>query len=247
MARFSRFRRFSATPRRSWYRRRGFGSRPGTLSTKLQVCQFHTLLSFTMQESNTTPADPNFTVQSLTPWSNAPDGGFDRSWLLHGIVWDCALWPVSTIANGTTETVGLPTGSREYAPVCAYWFVDTFDPQSESPVAFLNTPRGPFFETPPVVGPGGADDADFPIRVLRRKYKLIRARVNSSTQENNVDQASLSGLQWSGTIRKSVPVDSRQALYFGFAGVAPASYATEGLDVNYQGLLSGCYYYKLRR
>lgn len=257
MRRFSRFRRYSATPRRRWFGRSQASQ--GTLTPRLQQCQFSINGDFIMLDDTTLPTDPSFLIQAMMPWSNLSNTGYDRSLFIHGIVWNLELRPTSYLSNSAGSVWGLPPVAsvaidQQFAAMGAWWFIDTWDPDTEAPVSYLNAPRGPFTSLPPLTTPGSqpTDGEALPVRVLKRKSSLVQTSVHftdGATTERDQNASSGASFQWSGVLRKRVACDDRQALFFGIHCQTPAGWgaATDAASLNFAFFLNGVFYYKLRR
>lgn len=249
MPRFYRrtFRRFSATPRRR------FGSRlQGTLTPRMQVCQFNVQQDFFITSNGGNLSQPAFYIQAMSPWNNLSQSGYDRSMSVHGIVWNLDCWVLENhpAAGGTLPGPG--TGiARAFMPIASEWFVDAAEAATQAPVSYLQSPYGPFQTTPPVAAPGGAspDSEVFPTRILKRKSAWMCVEVISPTPlastvraESATDVSSWTRFQWSGVLRKRFAVDDRQGLYWGLFAVSPTT-----SDYTLAVQFNGHYYYRLKR
>lgn len=249
MARFSRFSRFSATPRRRWSFRRRSASH-GTLTPRLQVAQFNLAYDHVILTNQTDITQPSFTLQAMTPWENLSQSGYDRSCYIHGIVWNLNVFVLSW-DDGEGETPGPVPGSRAFTPINAEWFVDGVL-AGGAPSSYQNDPYGPFVSTPPIASPlvGPADSEVFPTRILRRKTGRLRVGVmgtqSNANAERDADAAGYSRFEWSGTLRKRFAVDDRQGLFFGLHTINPFN-PVANIDLILTVWLNGHMYYRLRR
>lgn len=213
-------RRFSATPRRSW-RRRGVGTR----EARLQVAQTYQQEAIT--SDLTSIETPGFVIQALTPWENAVDGGFDRSWEIRGILWDARMYFLQhTLVQGGVITQGqyvTPDFAAMYTPCAGALYVDGRMPTSGGPRSA--GAYSPFVTTPPIGNPGAVpnDEDVFPTRVLRQNVGLVRSGVQTSLASTGVNAYAIpfANWHWSGRLRKRVSVASRQGLYLGFYLATP--------------------------
>lgn len=205
-------RRFSATPRRP-FRRRRVGEQEGRLQ-KAQL--FDTFEVISDLDSIVTPG---FIHVLLTPWDNAPPGGYDRSWEVKGIVWQMHMHYSGALRGQGLTRDFLPTAdlnaTNSVLPVSSALWVDAAetDGQPRSSVSY-----NPFITTPPVItgGAGFDDDETFPTRVLASKT----GAVSLGNPPN-----SRSGLQnpgyftWSGRVSRRISIANRQGLFVsGFVG-----------------------------
>lgn len=248
---FFRRKRFSATPRRSWSRRR----RPmsGTLETRRQYAQANFDTGLVIHEAGLIdPANPSFLIQALTPWSNAPDGGYDRAWEIRGLIWSIHCYPTNHVNNGVQN--GLYASVQPQDAFCRFgstFFVDQVDP-SGAPVSVIGPPLGPFATTPPIGSPTGApsDDEFMPTRILKRKVSIIQTGALAQSATGSAAYAvGLSNFSWSGVLRKRVSIASRQGLYLGFYGLPPLG-GYPGSSINDAGItihVNLVYYYRLGR
>jgi len=257
-----RRRRFSATPRRRWSRKRPTGQ----FSPRMQVAQFSVIGEITADETEATDDDPAFLFMPLSPWDNAPQGGYDRSFDIVGLHLDLRLRTdsVSSTANGGGLIThgGVFRSTQEGPPalfkVCGCVFADTVDPTDGSPVSLLGsgtTPVGPFVTTPPVADPSVApsDDTLMPVRYIQRKYGFQQWTSNHSTTpapaasaQDELNVINNATFRWSTRIRKRISVDSRQNAFVGFFLAYDFSPAVT-TDVVLSAYITGNYYYRLRR
>jgi len=244
LARFMR-RRFSATPRRSFRRR---SARVGTTTPRLQRCQFHVAFDGLIAAGAGDTIATSFNIQALMPWSNLGAAGYDRSMLIRGIVFDLDVILLAHFPGVEIEEPGPVIGARAYSPMCSQFFIDTFD-ENEAPISALTVDGGPFVTNPPVVAPafGVSDSAILPTRWVRRKSWLLKVgQDGTGTTDQTWDAGGYTRQKWSGTIRKRISCDSRQALYWGIWGNSAFTEAS-GLDVLYTCSLNGAYWYQLQR
>lgn len=240
-------RRFSATPRRSWGRRK-----VGTNEGARQYAQMAIRQSLTIVDGSTTQ-NPSFIIQALTPWANAPEGGFDRSWELRGLVWQFDMWMLQHNLNAVQTQGPYATNNRDQqvSQVCSMFFVDTSD-ASGAPVSMVAAPLGPFITTTPIANPGAApqDDEFMPTRILKRKSGNLQSGITSNAQDyaNNFLTSGVQNFRWSGVLRKRISISGRQGLYLGWFGLPPpGTYPANVLDSTFwiQGTLF--FFYKLQR
>lgn len=172
--------------------------------------------------------------------------GYDRSLMIHGIVFDLNVFAQS-YDDGGGEMPGLPGGARAFAPIASWWFVDAAD-GTDAPTSLLNAPYGPWVSLPPVTSPMSAvNDSDvLPTRIIRRKTGRLKVATQSvQTTDTNIDAAGYTRFQWSGTIRKRFAVDDRQGLYWALWQLS--AFAPQTIDQFFTVWLNGHYYYSLRR
>lgn len=248
---FRRRRRFSATPRRSWRR----GRMSGTLETRRQYAQadLRNGLVVSQPAGGMDPLNPSFLIQALTPWSNSPEGGFDRAWEIKGLIFNIQVFPDNHTNQGTPTNGLYSTGEiiQVFTRLACQFFVDQTDPAG-APSSLAATPFGPFVTTPPIANPAAApaDDEFMPTRVLKRKVGLVQT---GSTPISTGTGASayaigLSNFQWSGILRKRISIASRQGLYLGFFGLPPlGDYPTNINDVGLVTYTNVVFYYRLAR
>lgn len=242
---FRRSRRFSATPRRRW------GSGRGTVTPRLQVCNFdidfdNFIIPTVGGEGFTAEQNPAFNIQSITPWENISEGGYDRSVTIRGIISQVHVYAMAHDA-GAGEVVGLPSGGRSFARGVSAWFVDTMEGLGGAPVSFAKGPPfWPFATMPPIAAPDFdiSDSAILPTRILKRDSFLIRSsRVSNNNIESEIDVGGYTRHTWKTTVRKRLTVDSRQALYWGIFTVNPLA----SIDLIQYVRLHGCLYYTINR
>jgi len=251
--RFSRSRRrFSATPRRPWRRARV----QGTTETRRQYAQADLENGFVIQAPGSglpDPLNPSFLIQALTPWGNAPQGGFDRAWEIRGLIYNIQVHPVNHNDDDVTvEGLYATTSPQQvFSRLGCEFFVDQTDP-AFAPSSLTNAPFGPFVTTPPIASPSAApaDDEFMPTRVLRRKIGLVQTgQTPVATGTGAAAYAiSLSNFQWSGVLRKRISIASRQGLYLGFFGLPPLGGWPAGInDVGLAIYANIVFYYRLAR
>lgn len=247
-------RRFSATPRsKGWFRRRGTGT--GTRETRRQYAQATISQQLTI-EALAASDQPSFIIQALTPWANAPDGGYDRAWELRGLIWQLQCMPLfHTIQEADTQNLYDTTVLGEsFSRVQGMFFVDQTDVDG-APVSQVGIPNGPFITSPPIASPTGGvpnDDEFMPTRVLKRKFGTVQTgeTPSVSTGQSLYGQG-IANFRWSGVLRKRISIASRQGLFLGFFGIGPvAGFPTTpsvigSATVHFLGNL--VYYYSLRR
>lgn len=205
-----------------------------------------------MIDSGATSQSPSFIIQALTPWANAPQGGFDRAWELKGLIWQlsfhCTGHELST--TGISDQLYASTEILQaFSEVAGMFFVDQAD-DTGAPVSVTGTALGPFITTPPIANPAAApaDDEFMPTRVLRRKVGLFQTGATPSVSTGQSAYAlGISNFRWSGTLRKRVSIASRQGLYLGFYGLPPQSTVPNLLNTINLIYGSVVYYYSLRR
>jgi len=215
------------------------------------VCQFSVFDLAIVTADDQTESDPAFFVQAMCPWNNLSETGYDSNIMIHGVIWDMAVWQEAhSLGAGAVE--GLPiNASRLQQMICAQWFVDTADKDTQAPVSILSAPRGPFASTPPIADPLAApnDSELFPTRVLKRKSGLLKSSLftaTEATRDANLDAAGRTGFKWSGVLRKRFSVSSRQGFYFGLFATQPFNPDSND-TITTSGFLNGAFYYKLRR
>lgn len=268
MRRFSRFRRFSATPRRRWFRR----SPSATSAPRLQQCQFNGNFElFFDQTENSDNERPCFIVFSLAPWDNAPPGGFDQSFELRGIIFSMFVYPDSyesqDVGGGDFGLPTIPATPALYMAVCGDLFVDDTDPLTGAPVCLSpvltpSAPYGPFVNTPPAGFITQPPDTEImPTRHLLRKYGVMQRSLaeesiipttpvavdpTGSFLGNNIYGFQNSAFRWAPRLRKRVTVGSRQGIFL-------ALYATQDFNLSapytqiWSVAVTGTYYYRLKR
>lgn len=253
---FRRRTRFSATPRRSWRRRTSaFGK--GTREIRVNYAQalLETGLVIVEPAGPRDKNNPSFIVQALTPWANAPQGGYDRTWELKGLLYQITAFVTNHSIQGTI-TQGLYAGDNPqtcFSPFGAMFFVDATDPLNGAPNSHFSAPLGPFLNTPPIAATTQPSDDDFmPTRILKRKVGLIQtgAPLQSATGSSSY-AIGTSNFRWSGAIRKRVSLSARQGLFLGFYGAPPlGGYLSAGnniVDVGINISASIVYYFRLTR
>lgn len=248
MRRFSRW-----SPRRRFGGRR-FGRRMsvGTTTPRMQVEQIQLYSDFVAPPSPDPYNSPIFAIQAIAPWSNLSVSGYDRNFVVRGIVFNFEMYQQAHEVMAGGLQPGPYVGARAFSPIAAWWFVDSFDAGTQAPVSFLAPPYGPFVATPPLANPdGGNNDSQvFPTRILKRKAGLIKTATpfgNSGVAiDRDTDSGGYSSFRWSGTIRKRFACDDRQALYFGIF-VSPSFTVKSEIDIWYTWQLNGALYYQLRR
>lgn len=246
---FRRRTRFSATPRRSWRRAR---PRTGTTETRRQYAQFNVGTTLTIEDAATS-LTPSFLVQALTPWANAPEGGYDRAWELRGLVWQLQAFCVghNNTSSGPQQTLYGPGGlDTIVSRMVSCFFVDQAD-ENGAPVSVAGANLGPFITTPPIAAPGAApaDDEFMPTRMLKRKFDGIQTGTpaNVSTGQSAF-LLGVSNGRWSGSIRKRISIASRQGLYLGWFGLPPPNTFIANVDQAFIWIHGSVfYYYRLGR
>lgn len=244
-------RRFSATPRRSWGR-----SRVGTGEARRQIAQTH--LETELVIAHQVPRDeqnPSFLVQALTPWSNAPAKGYDRTWELKGLIFQIRAHHRSYDDSAGNPAQGYILCSdlgQVRVPFGATFFVDAVEANSEAPASLTGgAPLGPFVTTPPIGGTTAPEDSSFmPTRMLKRKIGEVQVGfLSGQTSAGNAGYAFRDSVwEWSGTLRKRISVSGRQGLFLGFWGLEPvAGYPTGNDNAVISIQASIVFYYSLRR
>lgn len=256
---FRRRRRFSATPRRSWRR---FSTRSQTVEAKsnqanilleqgLEIVQPIDSNRQLMKES------PSFIVQALTPWVNAPPGGFDRKWELKGLIFSITAYPTNYLLEDSTLKFGLYPAiepQNAYCPFGAMFFVDAAQSDG-APQSHFDPPLGPFVSTPPIasISGGQRDDEFLPTRIIKRKMGQIQTGAVSQASTGSAAYAvGISNFRWSGSLRKRITVGQRQGLFLGFYGIPPLGGFGEDNSVPVESagialLTHLTYYYRLIR
>lgn len=245
-----RRRRFSATPRKPWPWKRG--RRTGTGPTRSQYAQFFVDTTLTI-EDGATARTPSFLIQALTPWSNAPEGGYDRAWELRGLIWTLQAYGIghNVTASGPEQNLYATTDIGEvFSRMITCFFVDQAD-ENGAPVSVGGTDLGPFITTPPIASPAAApaDDEFIPTRMLKRHFQCIQTGFTPNVSTGQSAFAiGLANDRWSGAIRKRISIASRQGLYLGWYGVPPVSTFPTGVDQAFIFLTgSVVFYYRLGR
>lgn len=248
---YRRTRRFSATPRRRWFRPRM--STSSVREGRMQVAQGYFQIQM---ENDFTGADP-FQIVNLTPWTNGPDGGFDRSWVLKGILWDMRVTMLGHDVGAGTIFEVVPQGSLNLAsqllPVASAFYVDATDPDTEAPVTALSATDAfsPFLTTPPIGSPTTSpnDDKVFPVRVLKTKLGSVAlGRSQDDTAPFNVGQSGITVMQWSGRIGRRLNVGNRQGLFCGLFATTPVGGPPTNVEsVSVLWTFWCKYYYRLAR
>lgn len=249
MRRFTRFRRFSATPRRSWFKRRPVSVAPSRMQ-QAQVClPFDFVVPTPSGGEVNYLQQPTFNVLALTPWENLSESGYDRSIDIKGLIWNLDV-KMQSYDDAGTEIPGPVPNVRAFAPLATSFFVDAQDPETGAPLSYLDPPYGPFYSSTPVAAPGNFEvtDSQFPVRTIKRtqfRLKVGEVQETGTAYGAWADAGGYTSFRWSGTLRRRITVSDRQALYWGICALNPFNSA--GNDVTFSVWFSANYWYTLRR
>lgn len=238
MRRFSRFRRFSATPRsRGWFgARRSFPSTRQTNAPRLQACQFR--LADTLAITNSGPAfrlTPDFIASAMSPWSHLSETGYDARFQLYGINYQ-SLYFVNALTAGTP-------GTRQVTECCEWWFVDELI-DTDTPASLTQAQYGPFATLPPVAAPSTASNSDagvLPTRTLKKTHFWLSEELAAGTL--GAPDGALVIHRGSGRLRVNRRLTDRQGFFVGLFGLTSAA----GIELEVERHISGTFYYRLTR
>jgi len=252
--RFTKSRRFSATPRRSWRR-----SPSSSMLPRLQQG------AFSDNDSLIVTGDdldfiPGVFVFDVTPWENAPPGGYDQKIMIKGILFQIHVWPIASSPDGNTFTNGplrlTGVGGVAYHNVCGCLFVDDMaadgTPNSLSNVGIGQ--YGPFASIPPSADPATSTNVDrkiVPTKWLARKFGRVQATTAVVASPATTDREEFhvighASFRWSSRLRRRITIGSRQALLIGvFAGPEFSSSSTNEWELGVS--ITTNYYYKIIR
>lgn len=224
-----------------YYRRkfRRSGLRP-TTTPSLQQCQFYLdQLVIIGDPAGIQPSlnQPSFFIQSMSPWANLSQSGYDSRFDLYGFNYNSFYYKETNEAGSFSQF--------DAARLCELWFADgvDLDGAPSSVVGFGSNSHGPFVTLPPVTNPIIAPEDDLmPVRTLKRTY--FNLGLANTTNTFGAPDGSLSIFRGSGRVRVKRRLDDKTEWFWGLYGVPPDP-STQEFGV--RCIIGGVAYYKLRR